>query len=81
MRNNALDSSTGEFDAGLSGQVGATGDQWNSAEISLRTRLIEHLINMKKLDIEYAREAFKFYDALLPWLELGAGIKEAICKK
>ena len=44
----------------------------------LRTRLIEHLINMKKLDIEYAREAFKFYDALLPWMELGQGVKEAM---
>ena len=44
----------------------------------IRTRLIEHLINMKKLDIEYAREAFKFYDALLPWMNLGQGVKDAM---
>lgn len=78
MRNNVLDSSTGEFDAALLGQGRAVDNEWTSAEISLRTRLIEHLINMKKLDIEYAREAFKHYDKLLPWLELGQGVKEAM---
>jgi hypothetical protein len=78
MRNNALDSSAGEFDAALLGQGGAVDNEWTSAEISLRTRLIEHLITMKKLDIEYAREAFKYYDSLLPWMELSKGIKEAM---
>jgi hypothetical protein len=78
MRNNVLDLRTGVDNAGLSREGGASGGQWASQEISLRTRLIQHLINMKKLDIEYARKAFKFYDELLPWLELSKGIKEAM---
>ena len=44
----------------------------------LRTRLIQHILDMKKIDTEYARDAFVYYDKLLPWLELGKGVKEAL---
>lgn len=44
----------------------------------LRTRLINWILEMKQIDTDYARDAFARYDKLLPWLELGKGVKEAL---
>lgn len=45
---------------------------------TLRQRLIEHILMMKTHDEAYAREALKWYAALLPWLGLNAGVKLAM---
>lgn len=37
-----------------------------------------HIINLKTIDIDYARQAFKYYDELLPWMKLGDGVREAM---
>jgi hypothetical protein len=47
-------------------------------EANLRKRLIEHILNMKKLDVDYARFALKSYHEQLPWLDLMNGVKEAL---
>lgn len=44
----------------------------------LRTRLINHILKMKKIDQDYARQALKDYDKLLPWLGLVGGVREAL---
>lgn len=44
----------------------------------LRTRLIAHIMHMKTLDPDYARYALKRYHEKLPWLDLIAGVREAI---
>jgi hypothetical protein len=44
----------------------------------LRTRLIDHIIKMKQNQPDYAREALKYYDKLLPWAELMQGVREAL---
>lgn len=33
---------------------------------------------MRSLDEDYAREALRWYDKELPWLELMAGVREAL---
>jgi hypothetical protein len=33
---------------------------------------------MKQTQPDYAREALKYYDALLPWAELMQGVKDAL---
>ena len=48
------------------------------APASLRSRLIAEILAMKQIDTEYARDAFTRYDKLLPWMELGKGVKEAL---
>jgi len=48
---------------------------------TLRIRLIDHLMRIKHVDIEYARYALAQYADLLPWMDLGAGVREAIKAK
>lgn len=51
------------------------------APASLRSRLIKKIVNMRNQDIDAAREEFKFYNDLMPWLELGKGVKQAMGEK
>lgn len=44
----------------------------------LRESLIAHILKMKETQPDYAREALKYYDALLPWAELMQGVKDAL---
>jgi|APIni6443716594_1056825.scaffolds.fasta_scaffold4723379_1 hypothetical protein len=44
----------------------------------LRTRLINHILQMKTKQPDYAREALKSYDALLPELKLMDGVRDAL---
>ena len=46
--------------------------------INLRARIIHHILMMKNLDPDYAREALKSYDAQLPSFELMAGVRDAL---
>ena len=45
---------------------------------TLRTRLIDHILNMRKSDAEYARYALRQYNDLLPFLNLNQAIREAL---
>ena len=44
----------------------------------LRTRLIEHILKMKTTQPDYAREALKDYDKLLPEMKLMDGVRDAL---
>ena len=44
----------------------------------LRESLISHILRMKETQPDYAREALKYYDALLPWMGLMDGIRKAL---
>lgn len=44
----------------------------------LRQRLIDHVLHMKTLDPDYARYALKRDHEAMPWLDLVAGIKDAM---
>ena len=46
--------------------------------IDLRTRLIQHIIQMKKHDQDYARYALMEYNKALPELDLVAGVRAAL---
>ena len=46
--------------------------------INLRARIIHHILFMKNLDPDYAREALKQYDTQLPDLELMQGVRDAL---
>lgn len=46
--------------------------------MDLRTRLIEHILQMKTLDPDYARYALKHYHVQLPWLDLMSGVRDAM---
>lgn len=46
--------------------------------IELRERIIQHVLMMKQTQPDYAREALKAYDKLLPHLELMDGVREAL---
>ena len=46
--------------------------------INLRARIIHHILFMKNLDPDYAREALKSYDTQLPGLELMQGVRDAL---
>jgi hypothetical protein len=46
--------------------------------LDLRTRLIQHILKMKELDPDYARYALIEYHKELDWLDLMAGVREAI---
>ena len=39
---------------------------------------MKHILMMKTYDQDYARDALKQYDKLLPELELMAGVREAL---
>ena len=43
-----------------------------------RDDLINHILNMMKLDIDYARHALKQYNTLLPDLKLNDGVRDAL---
>lgn len=43
-----------------------------------RQTLIDHILKMKQLDPDYAREALRHYNALLPWFDLMAGVRDAL---
>ena len=46
--------------------------------INLRARIIHHILFMKTLDPDYARDALKRYDALLPDFDLMDGVRQAL---
>ena len=43
-----------------------------------RDQLITHVLQMKQKDETYARWALANYVALLPWLDLNAGVRDAL---
>lgn len=43
-----------------------------------KEELVEHILWLKTKDVEYAREAFKFYDRLLPWMNLKEALRERL---
>ncbi len=43
-----------------------------------RKELIEWILKMRQADENYAREALRWYHAMLPWLDLFDGVKVAI---
>jgi hypothetical protein len=45
---------------------------------TLRSRLIDHILNLKKIDEDYARWALKNYETIFPELELIKGVKERL---
>ena len=45
---------------------------------NLRAQIINHILKIMKQDKDYARDALKQYDKLLPELELMAGVREAL---
>jgi hypothetical protein len=48
------------------------------ANFATREDYIAHILRMKETQPDYAREALKYYDALLPWLGIMQGIKDAL---
>ena len=46
--------------------------------INLRERLIDHIMTMKNLDPDYAREALKEYCTMLPDYDLMDGVRQAM---
>jgi len=40
--------------------------------------LVAHILMMKNLDTDYARQALIDYDKLLPWIGLKAAVREAM---
>lgn len=44
----------------------------------LRARLIAWILEMRGTDEEYARYALQQYGAMLPWMRLNAGVREAM---
>jgi len=45
---------------------------------TLRNRLIDHILNLKKIDEDYARWALKNYETMFPELELIKGVREKL---
>ena len=45
---------------------------------TLRNRLIDHILRMKKIDEDYARWALKNYETIFPELELIKGVRERL---
>ena len=43
-----------------------------------REQLINHILTMMKLDIDYARYALKQYNTLLPDMKLNDGVRDAL---
>ena len=43
-----------------------------------RDDYICHIMQMKKWDADYARQALIWYDKQLPWLELMQGVRDAL---
>jgi hypothetical protein len=49
---------------------------WQQA--TLRQDLIDHIMKIRLKDEAYARSALRSYNALMPWLMLNEGIREAM---
>ena len=47
-------------------------------QATLRTRLIDWILEMRKTDETYARYALKQYAEIVPFLDLVAGVREAM---
>ena len=45
---------------------------------TLRNRLIDHILSLKKIDEDYARWALKNYETMFPELELIKGVREKL---
>lgn len=45
---------------------------------TLRSRMIDHILNLKKIDEDYARWALKNYETMFPELQLIKGVTEAL---
>lgn len=43
-----------------------------------RQTIITNILTMMKTDIDYARFALKQYHAMLPWMDLLAGVRDAM---
>ena len=43
-----------------------------------RDDYICHILQMKQWDADYARSALRWYHQTLPWIELMAGVREAL---
>ena len=43
-----------------------------------RDDFINHILMMKQTQPDYAREALKSYDKAMPWLDLMAGVRQAL---
>tara|TARA_R110002126_G_scaffold199049_2_gene346777 strand:- start:578 stop:838 length:261 start_codon:yes stop_codon:yes gene_type:complete len=43
-----------------------------------RQEIVDHLMRMRAIDVDYARSAFAWYDQKLPWLDLKNEIKRTI---
>lgn len=46
----------------------------------MRQQIIDWVLYMKTMDPDYARYALAQYNAMLPWLDLNAGVREALKK-
>lgn len=51
---------------------------WRFGRPLTRDDYIAHILHMKNLDEDYAREALKSYDKAMPWLDLMAGVRQAL---
>jgi hypothetical protein len=43
-----------------------------------RQTIIDHILMMKTLDPDYARDALRWYHTLMPWMDLNTGIRQAM---
>ncbi len=48
------------------------------ANFLTREDYIAHILRMKETQPDHAREALKYYDALLPWANLMDGVRDAL---
>ena len=48
------------------------------SQVIYRQTLIEHILMMKTFDADYARWALVQYANALPWLDLMAGVRDAL---
>lgn len=44
----------------------------------MKELIVQHILRLREIDIDYAREAFKFYDSKLPWMNLKEAIRERL---
>lgn len=51
---------------------------WRFGRPLTRDDYIAHILHMKTLDEDYAREALKSYDKAMPWLDLMQGVRQAL---
>lgn len=46
----------------------------------LKQKVIDHILYLKERDVDYARQAFKWYCEKLPWMNLKEEIKKVVGK-